>query len=455
MSNSSLPLTFRQEIIKPIMTAIAAGESCALVGAGSVGKSNLMRFLALPEVRQHYLEDGAEQYLFLYIDGNALLEASEWGVYELMLHRVVEAVGTQEEAEAAQLDDLYQRAVSKEGRGLILRYLDRALKILCRRLNHRLVFLFDEFDAVFQFLDRHFFAALRALRDEHKYRLVYVIATRQEFSRLCDVRDSEAFHELFSNKNTLGLGPYSEEDARHMIARLSARAGGSLSETAIEQLLDLTGRHPGLIRAGFWSLVVDPSIPPDHFSRELLGDAGVWDECRRIWDGLDQDEQAALVELCEEVWPPGSGKAVTELLRLKGLIISQGQKSMPRIFSPLFKDFVADQDTPYVEGLVVDLVSRTVRVQGYDITQSLTRLEYELLAYLYQRRCQVCTRDEIIAALYPDEHFDPDTAVSDNRVDTMVGRLREKIEPDRRRPRYLLSVRGRGYHLMAGAPDEE
>jgi len=45
--------------------------------------------------------------------------------------------------------------------------------------------------------------------------------------------------------------------------------------------------------------------------------------------------------------------------------------------------------------------------------------------------------------------------VSDNRVDTMVGRLREKIEPDRRRPRYLLSVRGRGYRLMTGAPGEK
>lgn len=448
-----MPLTFRREIVKHVMAAIAAGESCALVGVGSVGKSNLMRFLAEPEVRKHYLGDGAERFLFLYIDGNALLETSEWGVYELMLHRALEGVETQRQEQAAQLDDLYQRAVSDQGRALILRYLDRGLKVLCRGLGYRVVFLFDDFDSVFQSLDHRFFAGLRALRDEHKYWLVYVIATRQEFSRLADVRNSEAFHELFSITNTFGLGPYSEEDAHQMFARLSRRAGASLPEPTVEHLLELTGRHPGLLRSGFWSLIVDPSISPNQMISELLGDAGIWDECARIWDGLDPDEQAAVADIDQGVWPPVGGPAMAELLKLKGLI-RQEEGKRAEVFSPIFGAFVKEQEAPLVDGLLVNPRSRTVRVAGRDITQELTRLEYELLAYLYQRQGQVCSRDEIIAALYPEEHLDPDTAVSDNRVDTMVGRLRDKIEPNRRRPRYLLSVRGRGYQLMTGAPRE-
>lgn len=449
MSNSSPHLAFRKEIVQYLMSAVAARESCAMVGVGSVGKSNLMRFLTEPEVCRHYLKEEAEQYLLLYIDGNALLEMSDWGVYELMLHRIVERMETEGRAEAAQLDSLYQRAVSDQGRGLILRYLDRCLKVLCRRSGYGVVFLFDEFDGVFQSLDRRFFAGLRALRDEHKYWLLYVIATRQEFSRLCDVRDSEAFHELFSN-NVFGLGPYSEEDARSMLARLSERAGADLPEAIVPQLLTITGRHPGLLRAAFWLLIVDSSIPPQHLFRELLGDAGVWDECRHIWDGLDEDEQAVLAETAQGIWPPTGGPAVVELLHIKGLI--HAGISSTEFFSPLFRAFVTEQEVPFMEGIVVDTSSRTVRSQGRDITQSLTKLEYELLDYLYRRRGEVCTRDEIIAAIYPEEHLDPKAAVSDNRVDTTVGRLREKIEPNRRRPRYLLSVRGRGYQLMTGTP---
>jgi DNA-binding response OmpR family regulator len=142
---------------------------------------------------------------------------------------------------------------------------------------------------------------------------------------------------------------------------------------------------------------------------------------------------------------------MAELLRLKGLVC-QEEGTSAEVFSSIFGEFVKEQEAPLVDGLLVNPRSRTVRVAGRDITQDLTRLEYELLAYLFQRQGQVCSRDEIIAALYPEEHLDPDTAVSDNRVDTMVGRLREKIEPNRRRPRYLLSVRGRGYQLMTGGP---
>jgi hypothetical protein len=45
------PLDYRQEEVGRIMHRWNAGESCSLVGVGSVGKSNLMQHLANPEVR--------------------------------------------------------------------------------------------------------------------------------------------------------------------------------------------------------------------------------------------------------------------------------------------------------------------------------------------------------------------------------------------------------------------
>jgi len=45
-----------------------------------------------------------------------------------------------------------------------------------------------------------------------------------------------------------------------------------------------------------------------------------------------------------------------------------------------------------------------------------------------------------------------DRAVNDRTVDVQVTRLRRKIEPDPKNPRYLVTVRGEGYMLM---PDME
>jgi two-component system phosphate regulon response regulator OmpR len=40
-------------------------------------------------------------------------------------------------------------------------------------------------------------------------------------------------------------------------------------------------------------------------------------------------------------------------------------------------------------------------------------------------------------------------AASDRAIDVQVARLRRKIEPDPKMPRYLCTVRGKGYVLRA------
>ena len=60
-----LPITFRASEVEQIMAVLRAGESCTVVGIGSVGKSNLLRFLQREDVRQAYLGDEWAAYLFV------------------------------------------------------------------------------------------------------------------------------------------------------------------------------------------------------------------------------------------------------------------------------------------------------------------------------------------------------------------------------------------------------
>jgi DNA-binding response OmpR family regulator len=103
------------------------------------------------------------------------------------------------------------------------------------------------------------------------------------------------------------------------------------------------------------------------------------------------------------------------------------------------------RDTPgprrlVFEGLVIDLDSRQVLVQGADI--ALTPAEFDLLSAFVRFPQRVFTRDELI------EHaFGPDYDGLDRTVDAHIMNLRRKIEPDRNRPVFIQTVFGVGYRF--------
>jgi DNA-binding response OmpR family regulator len=86
---------------------------------------------------------------------------------------------------------------------------------------------------------------------------------------------------------------------------------------------------------------------------------------------------------------------------------------------------------------------RLVEAGGQQV--HLTRLEFDLLAYLAQRPGLPCARADLIDAVwgYEQESWD----ISDAAVNTCIAKLRAKIEPDPAHPRYVQSVHGVGYRF--------
>ena len=93
-------------------------------------------------------------------------------------------------------------------------------------------------------------------------------------------------------------------------------------------------------------------------------------------------------------------------------------------------------------GITVDFERREVSLRGTSV--HLSRREFDLLATLVSPIGVVRTREELIDLLWPD------TVLSDSRtLDTHVHRLRNKLEDDPRRPRFIATVRGVGFRLEA------
>ncbi|MDB5384066.1 MAG: DNA-binding response regulator [Rhodospirillales bacterium] len=82
-------------------------------------------------------------------------------------------------------------------------------------------------------------------------------------------------------------------------------------------------------------------------------------------------------------------------------------------------------------------------LRGPDGTIRLTGGEAALLGALARRAGEVLSREEIGTALGTPE-------AGERAIDVQVTRLRRKIEPDPREPRFLHTVRHRGYVLRPG-----
>jgi len=89
--------------------------------------------------------------------------------------------------------------------------------------------------------------------------------------------------------------------------------------------------------------------------------------------------------------------------------------------------------------LELDFAAREVTVGGK--RRVLTHHEFELLATLARASGRVLSREQILEALKGEsEPFD-------RSIDVHVAKLRAKLEPDPKEPRYIKTVRGVGYML--------
>jgi DNA-binding response OmpR family regulator len=91
-----------------------------------------------------------------------------------------------------------------------------------------------------------------------------------------------------------------------------------------------------------------------------------------------------------------------------------------------------------VPGLSIDPARRQVRVD--DRAVDLTTLEFELLYLLASRRGLVFSREMLLGRVWKDDRH-----VTERSVDTLIKRIRKKIEPDPENPKFILTVWGAGY----------
>jgi DNA-binding response OmpR family regulator len=95
-----------------------------------------------------------------------------------------------------------------------------------------------------------------------------------------------------------------------------------------------------------------------------------------------------------------------------------------------------------IHGIQINPARRRVRLEERDLR--MTEQEFQLLYLLATHPGCVFTRDALLKQIWGSGTF-----VTTRCVDTLVKRVRKRLEQSTRRPRYLLTVRGVGYKFAA------
>lgn len=444
----SQKIGYRDAEVTRLFAWMRAGESASIVAASGTGKSNLFNHLGDAAIQEAYLQDEAPRTIVVRANFHYLPDFSDRSVYSLILEQlellesqsdrlqiepgVLERIGRSHEMLLDAGDDVLK----------VQRYFKLALRALLANSERRLIFLFDQFDEVYEKAEPRLFANLRGLREAYKYRLSFFTFTRDLLPNWAEIDPAqEEFYELLA-ANVMGLRPYNRQDSLALLERVGERNRLPLTQPVAERLLRLTGGHGGLLRTAYLHVAGNGVQLPENdgvATVVLLQAPAVKLECEKIWNSLNVAERKSLAYRARDLPMDGSNGEVERQLRLKGLL---GEDGTSQIFAPLFELYVKEQDDLWEQPLYFDKAARQVWVLGRP-APALTQLEFRLFRLFHDRKGEVVVKDDLVEAGWPNAKG----GVSDEAIVAAISRLRRKIEPDPREPRFLQNIHNQGYTL--------
>jgi hypothetical protein len=188
--------------------------------------------------------------------------------------------------------------------------------------------------------------------------------------------------------HTLWLGPLDKPDLLWNVERYAQRVGQAWGADVTMAIQELTGGYPSLLRA-----VSEAYAGGVKLELEQLG------------------KHPAVRRCVDEFWKDGPAESDIRNTGLDGLALLEG----------------------------------TTHTGDFDTTR-LTAKEALLLEYLRSHPGEVCTKDDLVRAVWPEDRI-YEYGIRDDSLAQLIRRTRVKIEPDPSTPVFIHTVPGRGYRF--------
>jgi hypothetical protein len=334
MQNTTVPRyqpTYRHDEIDLVLRLARRGESLAFVGLAGIGKSNLVNYLR--DLRKHPPPPELD-VLRLHFP---VVDATYWQGTPLSLWKIMlDALQQTIRPLAPPLAEPDTPSISEEEQ-----WLDRLrqrFEWLCQQLEHQVMFVLDDFDAVFATGPLAMLERLNGLRSEgNREALSYLIFTKRlphVLGRSYNLEHESKFYDLFRH-HIYALEPYLPDDAFQMLRHLNQLADHPLRDKDLAQIRQFAGGHARLLKIIFDIWVTEDlsgSNPLIHLGERVE----VQQECEQVVRSLHEEEQAVAIRIAQGTATPADQDIVDHLVR-RGVLAADGKT----FFSPLLAQFLS------------------------------------------------------------------------------------------------------------------
>lgn len=421
------PITFREKDAKLLGEFIRLRHSVEVIGMKRVGISHFLRFfLYHKHVIPTYISK-SEKHIFIPVDLNDLIERELSPLWILTFKRIVDQVENSKLVNAGikkLVSNLFLASIQSNDLFLTMENIRRALVEVAREDINSTIF-FIRFDRISATASKEFFQNLEGLQEATGRKASFVFTSHRPLAQL--VADSSP-HFSLSFLDTVYLKPAKSEDIKIIFDMLENRYQLKQKGEISQKIIELSGGHVQYLHLMLVALHQHEEIEP--YNAGTLLEIMSSEErlnllSEEIYESLSSDEKEILRSVINNHFVTAN-KTKLQYLLDSGIV--QEKNTYLALFNSLFELFLKNKQKSEISDTVVEL----------------TKKEYLLYSALLDNLNQVCERDKIIEAVWPEyEEF----GVSDWTIDRLTARLRTKLKKQNS-PYSVITVKTRGYKLV-------
>ncbi len=424
ITETNYPPRFRKQDVKKLSQQINKRRNVVLIGMKRVGISNFLRFfLYHPGISETYLN--SDKHIFVPVDLNDLVEREIYPFWVLTFKRIsdsIEKSGLPNEVKN-QIEAYFLDSIQSQDLFLTIDNLRKSLVFLTEKGYLPTLFLI-RFDRMKGALTPELFSNFQGLIDATHQKLSYVFTSDHSLDQLEPAVFNKQAVSVFSDK--LFIKPAEKSDSKIIFDSSIKQYNLKLKSDLSKQLLKFVDGHTQYLLFALISISENPSeIKPVELFDFLKNDERIALQSEELWETLSQREQEILIKVLEKQ------ELSSDEIKDASYLINTGFFDLENyeIFNSIFTYFVK--------------IKNEEMKKDRSATE-LSKKEHLLLSFLETKKNDVCEREEIIDAVWPEAES---LGVTDWAIDRLIARVRTKLL-EYNNNYEIVTVKTRGYKLI-------
>lgn len=429
---ATYPITFHQSEALQLGQYLRNRQSVVLTGMRRVGISNFLHFfLYHNDIVATYIAD-RKKHLFIPVDLNDLVEREVMPFWVLTHKRIVDATQSSNASKETKekVEAYFLGSIQSQDLFLTIDSVRKSILLLVDQGFLPTIF-FVLFDRMKDVVTPEFFGNLEGLRAATHNVLCYVFTSYRSLDILTPHVFTKSSLVVFAQH--MYIKPVKRVDAAIILQSSMSWYHVTLSKERTNELFRLVDGYVRYLHLALIVLSEKKDILVANLEQTLLADERILLQSEELWESLLPEEQEILMNILKNQEIGKEEKEKGKYLWETGFIVESGKRLS--LFSPMFLHF---------------LKQREKKLQAETTSVEFTKKEHALFHFLQENTNEVCEREAIIEAVWPEEE---ELGVSDWAIDRLVARVRVKMK--KQESKYeIQTVKTRGYKLILTAVRE-